>query len=82
MGIGDMLQAQQDAEDAARYRWLRDSAGNGVMRKLMKECRPEGWDALVDRDRHGTRRGVPSGHEFDEHGKCKWCPETVNEQSS
>lgn len=61
-------------KDAARYRWLRDSAGNGVMKKLMKECRPDGWDALVDRDRHGTRRGVPSEHEFDEHGKCKWCP--------
>ena len=24
MGIGDMLQAQVDAEDAARYRWLRE----------------------------------------------------------
>jgi hypothetical protein len=23
MGIGDMLQAKADAEDAARYRWLR-----------------------------------------------------------
>lgn len=23
MGIGDMLQAQQDAEDARRYRWLK-----------------------------------------------------------
>lgn len=23
MGIGDMLQAQQDAEDAVRYRWLK-----------------------------------------------------------
>lgn len=69
MGIGD-------AADAARYRWLRDSAGNGIMRKLMKECTPSGWDVLVDRDR-STRRGVPTEHEFDEHGKCKWCPETV-----
>lgn len=77
MGIGDMLQAQRDSEDAARYRYLRDSAGNSIMKKLMKECRPDGWDAIVDRDRHGTRRGVPSEHEFDEHGKCKWCPETV-----
>ena len=24
MGIGDMLQAQQDAEDARRYRFMRD----------------------------------------------------------
>lgn len=24
MGIGDMLQAQMDAEDAAQYRWLLD----------------------------------------------------------
>lgn len=24
MGLGDMLQAQRDAEDAARYRWLRE----------------------------------------------------------
>jgi phage terminase large subunit GpA-like protein len=24
MGLGDMLQAQRDAEDAKRYRWLRD----------------------------------------------------------
>jgi hypothetical protein len=34
--------------DGARYRWLRDSAGNDIMRKLMKECRPEQWDKLVD----------------------------------
>lgn len=26
MGIGDMLQAERDAEDAKRYRWLRSQA--------------------------------------------------------
>lgn len=51
MGIGDMLQAQRDAEDAARYRWLRDHTGNTIMRKLMKECQPNRWDELVDKDR-------------------------------
>lgn len=51
MGIGDMLQAEQDAEDAARYRWLRDQAGNAIMKKLMDEARPKQWDKLVDRDR-------------------------------
>lgn len=34
--------------DAERYRYLRDSAGNTIMRKLMKECRPDEWDKLVD----------------------------------
>lgn len=54
MGIGDMLQAQVDAEDAARYRYLRDSAGNGIMRKLMRVCSPTGWDRLVDQERVGA----------------------------
>jgi len=27
MGIGDMLQAERDAEDAARYRWLKTRMG-------------------------------------------------------
>jgi hypothetical protein len=35
--------------DAARYRWLRDKAGNKVMRDLMDECRPDGWDRIVDK---------------------------------
>lgn len=26
MGIGDMLQAERDAKDAKRYRWLRSQA--------------------------------------------------------
>jgi hypothetical protein len=51
MGLGDMLQAQQDAEDAVRYRYLRDRAGNAIMRKLMDESRPSEWDKIVDRDR-------------------------------
>ena len=36
------------AKDAARYRWLRDSAGNDIMEKLMAECSPPRWDELVD----------------------------------
>lgn len=34
MSIGDMLQAQVDSEDAARYRWLRDHAQWDVMHRL------------------------------------------------
>lgn len=56
MGLGDMLQAQQDAEDAARYRHLRDRTGNKVMRKLMAESRPSEWDRLVDADRRRAAR--------------------------
>ena len=35
-------------KDAERYRWLRDSAGNDIMEKLMTECSPPRWDELVD----------------------------------
>ena len=42
------VRVRSQLSDAARYRWLRDSAGNEIMRKLMKECRPEQWDKLVD----------------------------------
>jgi len=63
--------------DAARYRWLRDSSGNDIMRKLMREPRSDGWDALIDRDMHRSNRQVPPEHEFDQNGKCKWCPSTV-----
>jgi hypothetical protein len=35
-------------KDAERYRWLRDSAGNDIMEKLMAECSPPRWDELVD----------------------------------
>lgn len=38
--------------DAERYRYLRDIAGNRVMKRLMAECRPDEWDKLVDADRH------------------------------
>lgn len=41
-------QPSADALDAARYRWLRDSAGNDIMEKLMAECSPPRWDELVD----------------------------------
>jgi hypothetical protein len=37
--------------DAERYRFLRDQAGNSIMRRLMKECRPDEWDVLVDHER-------------------------------
>lgn len=74
MGLGDMLQGQRDAEDAKRYRHLRDSAGNGVIKKLMKKYRADDWDAIVDKDMHRSNRHVPRDHEFDQHGKCKWCP--------
>lgn len=44
------LAAERDAlrKDAERYRWLRDSAGNDIMEKLMAECSPPRWDELVD----------------------------------
>lgn len=29
MGLGDMYQAQRDAEDAKRYRWLRSENAKG-----------------------------------------------------
>jgi hypothetical protein len=44
---------EDQARDAARYRWLRDKAGNDIMRTLMMESRPDEWDKLVDRDRGG-----------------------------
>lgn len=46
----DVLAAERDAlrKDAERYRWLRDSAGNDIMEKLMAECSPPRWDELVD----------------------------------
>lgn len=40
----------EDARDAARYRYLRDLAGNGIMRLLMKPSNPDQWDALIDHD--------------------------------
>lgn len=47
-------------QDAARYRWLRDRAGNSIMNKLMDESRPEKWNELVDRDRGASTVG--DGH--------------------
>jgi hypothetical protein len=38
-------------KDAERYRYLRDLAGNDILRLLMREARPDKWDALVDEDR-------------------------------
>lgn len=34
--------------DALRYRWLRDRAGNAIMRELMGLCRSSEWDASID----------------------------------
>lgn len=34
--------------DAERYRWLRDRAGNAVMKKLEAESVPSKWDDIVD----------------------------------
>ena len=34
--------------DAARYRHLRDDAGNGIMRTLMKYASADAWDRTVD----------------------------------
>ena len=54
------LQAAADAEkDAARYRWLRDKAGNEIMRKLMNECRSEHWDKLIDETIRAETTGEP-----------------------
>jgi len=44
-------EAKAIVRDAERYRYLRDNAGNEIMRKLMEECRPEEWDKLVDQER-------------------------------
>jgi hypothetical protein len=47
-------QAQQEIDrlrrDAARYRHLRDCAGNYIMHRLIDECRPGEWDRMVDED--------------------------------
>lgn len=38
MGIGDMLQAQFDAEDAKRYRWLRNQYARGKQTYFAEKC--------------------------------------------
>jgi hypothetical protein len=45
--------------DAERYRWLRDRAGNKIMRRLMKESIAPEWDRIVDEDRRTV--GKPGG---------------------
>ncbi len=37
-------------DDAARYRYLRDKAGNKIMQALMDTAIPPEWDRLVDAD--------------------------------
>lgn len=34
--------------DAARYRYLRDDAGNSIMRTLMRYASADAWDRTVD----------------------------------
>lgn len=57
MGIGDMLQAEQDVEDAKRYRWLRDRVRavydiNGEPAQIVYPRRSEpqlkGWQKRLD----------------------------------
>lgn len=43
--------AKELATDAHRYRWLRDRAGNAILKQLMREPRSDEWDRLVDFDR-------------------------------
>lgn len=52
----DVKRLNANATDAARYRWLRDRAGNEILRNLMRQSRPGVWDELVDED----RRAEPS----------------------
>ena len=49
----DIDEVERLHADAERYRWLRDYAGNEIMRDLMRECRPGEWDKLVDEARSG-----------------------------
>ena len=55
--MSDILKKYTDAElvaleaDAIRYRWLRDSAGNDIMRRLIQESSTPKWDRMVDEDR-------------------------------
>jgi hypothetical protein len=49
MGIGDMLQAQQDAEDAARYRWLRSHIAETIIGRIRREGENLTMDELVDK---------------------------------
>lgn len=60
MGFGDMLQAKLDAEDAKRYRHLRDHTGNTLMRKLMKLCQSKDWDKIIDAEMTTRETGSES----------------------
>lgn len=65
MGIGDMLQAQIDAEDAVRYRFLRAVAMQGGLEALIALGQadfifdPKKFDAWVDSKRSAERTGAP-----------------------
>ena len=41
----ELAAAKRDAE---RYRWLRDKAGNSIMRRLMDSAIPPEWDDMID----------------------------------
>lgn len=49
-------------QDAERYRWLRDKAGNAIMEDLMRVCHCDQWDQRVDSAMgcaQGKRSDVP-----------------------
>jgi hypothetical protein len=51
MGLGDMFQAAQDAEDAKRYRWLKSHIALTIIKRIDPEKidqRPEALDDLID----------------------------------
>jgi hypothetical protein len=77
MGIGDMLQAERDAEDAKRYRWLKshpDTTPN-LWRLLAKggpENSSESFDKMVDRIMASEAAAFERGRQSTsgaEHGK-------------
>jgi hypothetical protein len=43
--LGELAAAKRDT---ARYRWLRDTAGNDIMRRLMNSAVPSKWDDMID----------------------------------
>jgi hypothetical protein len=73
MGLGDMLQAERDAEDARRYRWLRQEnskgpeAGKASIEIVLDEdgCEvesghsPDDLDAVIDERLQNTSASEP-----------------------
>lgn len=48
----ELAAAKRDAE---RYRWLRDKAGNSIMRRLMGSAIPPKWDDMIDEAMKGDK---------------------------